>query len=301
MSGKQLAISGILLTVALGLAGLGFQAMSTNPLFVMPKRMPIVFFIVAGIILFVALVFIARCILSNKNKQREGKKQYSNGTVLLQLIDETYQEISSITGHTIDRLRDLQWQGMGEVFKDVTGINPDSVSDAMQYWTIKGLVQFKSGEEITVDKEADEFSKKIAKEIGSNKDPESLATNLTLSIRHRFLDGQLKKDRAYKNLQQFLRRERDKYPDQAICDAVDLYLEHSFMVNAVWVVAEYDLVGIPAFEKTFEYKILPGPIVLRVEDVPNQAGREMEKYRNKVAVAIDHYLKEKAGRIVHKK
>jgi len=300
MSGKQLAISGILLTVALGLAGLGFQTMSTNPLFVMPKWMPIVFFIASGIVLFVSLGYIALCIFSKK-KQKEGKQKHNDGTVLLQLLDENYQELRSVTERTINRLRDQQWQGMGEVFKDVTGINPDSVSDAMQYWTIKGLVQFKSGEEITVDKEADEFSKKIAKEIGSNKDPESLATNLTLSIRHRFLDGQLKKDRAYKNLQQFLRRERDKYPDQAICDAVDLYLEHSFMVNAVWVVAEYDLVGIPAFEKTFEYKILPGPIVLRVEDVPNQAGREMEKYRNKVAVAIDNYLKEKAGRIVHKK
>jgi hypothetical protein len=67
------------------------------------------------------------------------------------------------------------------------------------------------------------------------------------------------------------------------------------------VVAEYDLTGIPSFERTFEYKILPGRIVLRVEEVPNQAAREMERFRNKVAIAIDYYLREKAGRIVHRK
>ena len=83
MSGRQWMITGVLLAVAIGLAGLGFQTMSTNPVFVMPKWTPTVFFIVVSIILFVALVFIARCILSNKNKQTEGKQQYNDGTVLL--------------------------------------------------------------------------------------------------------------------------------------------------------------------------------------------------------------------------
>jgi hypothetical protein len=158
-----------------------------------------------------------------------------------------------------------------------------------------------NGDEITAPEEAEEFAEKITKEIGSNKNSELLATDLSLSIRHRFLDAQLKKDRTYKNLQLMLRRERDNFPDEAVCNAIDSFLDHSFKVNAVWAMAEYDLVGIPSVEKTFDYKILPGRIVLRVEDVPNQAANEMERFRNKVAVAIYTYLKEKAGRVVHKK
>jgi len=69
-----------------------------------------------------------------------------------------------------------------------------------------------------------------------------------LSYAHRFLDGQLKKDRAYKNLQRAIRRERDKYPDQAI--VMRLICFRPFIHSKCrWVVAEYDLVGIPAFEK----------------------------------------------------
>jgi len=241
------------------------------------------------------------CIVNKNKKQREDKSRLNDGTVLLRLLDETHQEIRSITQRTIDRLRDHKWQGMGGVFEDVTGINPDTIAIAVQYWTLKGVAQFMIGDEITALEEAGELAEKMAKEIGANKNSDLLAADLSLSIRHRFLDAQLKKDHNYNNLQLLLRRERDKFPDEVICNAVDLFLDHSFKVNAIWVVAEYDLVGIPGIEKTFEYKILPGRIVLRVEDVPNQAANEMEKSRNKVAVAINAYLKEKAGRMVHRK
>lgn len=187
------------------------------------------------------------------------------------------------------------------VFEDVTGINPNAVAIAVQYWTLKGVAQFMTGTEITVIQEAGELAEKMTKAIGTNKKPELLATDLCLSIRHRYLDTQLKTDRTYKHLERLLRRERDKYPDEAICNAIDSFLDHSFKVNAIWMVAEYDLAGIPSFERTFEYKLLPGPIVLRVEDIPNQVANEMERLRNKVAVAINNYLKEKSGKIVHRK
>lgn len=297
MSGKQWTIFGILVAVALGLAGLGFGAMSTSPRFSVPSWVPIIFFIAAAIALFFSLAYL----VNNSKKRHEEKRQHIDGTGLLRLLDETHQEITLITKRTIDKLRDRQWQGMDGVFEDVTGINPNDITIAMQYWTLKGVAQFMSGDEITAPQEAEEWSEKMAKEIGANKNFELLATDLSLSIRHRFLDEQLKKDHTYKNLQIMLRRERDKYPDEAICNAIDSFLDHSFKVNAVWAVAEYDLVGIPSLEKTFEYKLLPGPIVLRVEDVPNQAANEMERFRNKVAVAINTHLKEQAGRVVHKK
>jgi hypothetical protein len=139
MSGKQWAILGILLTMSLGLAGLGFEAMSTNPLFAVPKWVSIVFFITASIVLFFSLAYLVQCIININKKRNEEKRQPIDGIVLLRLLDETHQEITLITKRTIDRLRDRQWQGMDEVFEDVTGINPTAIAIAVQYWTLKGV------------------------------------------------------------------------------------------------------------------------------------------------------------------
>ena len=300
MSGRQWTIFGILIAVALGLAGLGFAAMSTNPPFTVPAWLPTTFFVVAGSLFIFSLAHLIFNVANNKKEKRENT-QSSDDVILLQLLDEIYQKIRLTTEKTIDWLRDHQWQGINKVFEDVTGMNPDEVVLAIQYWTLKGVAQFMSGDEITVGNDAREMAEKIRDAVGSPKNPELLAFDLSLSIRHRFLDKRLKRDRTYDNLQLRLRRERDKFPDEAVSNAVDSFLDHSFKVNAVWIIAEYDLVGIPSFEKTFEYKILPNRIVLRVEDIPNQASKEMERFRNKVGVAINAYLKEKAGRIVHRK
>ena len=274
--------------------------MSTNPPFTVPAWLPTTFFVVAGSLFIFSLAHLIFNVANNKKEKRENT-QSSDDVILLQLLDEIYQKIRLTTEKTIDWLRDHQWQGINKVFEDVTGMNPDEVVLAIQYWTLKGVAQFMSGDEITVGNDAREMAEKIRDAVGSPKNPELLAFDLSLSIRHRFLDKRLKRDRTYDNLQLRLRRERDKFPDEAVSNAVDSFLDHSFKVNAVWIIAEYDLVGIPSFEKTFEYKILPNRIVLRVEDIPNQASKEMERFRNKVGVAINAYLKEKAGRIVHRK
>jgi len=301
MSGRKWTIFSILTAIPLGLAGLGFGAMSINPPFMIQGWVPTIFFISAGILLVTALCYLIISMTNKFRKEKEASKHINDGTVLLQLLDDIYQEVRSVTEQTINGLRDRRWQGINRVFEDVTGIDPDEVAVAVQYWTLKGVAQFMSGEEITVDKDASELAEKIKNAIGSKKNPELLATDLTLSIRHRFLDQQLKRNRNYRNHQRLLRRERDKFPDEGVSNAVDSFLDHTFKVNAVWVVAEFDLIGISSFEKAFEYKILPGRIILRVEDVPNQAEREMERFRNKVAVNIEAYLREKTGRIVHRK
>ncbi|MDD5038215.1 MAG: hypothetical protein PHN78_02745 [Dehalococcoidales bacterium] len=300
MGGKQWTIFSILIGTTLTLIGLGFAAMSTNPAFKVQSWVPYIFFIAAGILFIFAIGYLIHSIVNKRQKKRENERQPNDGTILLQLLDEIHQKVSLITERTINRLRDYQWQGIDRVFEDVTGISPHEFAIAVQYWVLKGIAQFMMGEEITVDKEARETTAKMMTKIGTAKNPERLATDLSLSIRHRFLDQQLKRDHAYNILHRSLRRERDKYPDEAVSRAIESYLDHSFKVNAAWVIAEFDLAGIPSFEQTFEYRILPGHIVLKVEDIPNQAAIEMERFRNKVAVAINAYLKEEQGRIVHR-
>ena len=58
MSTKQLTIFGLLVGTALALAGLGFGAMSINQPFTTPRWVPIIFFVLAGIILIYSIVYL---------------------------------------------------------------------------------------------------------------------------------------------------------------------------------------------------------------------------------------------------
>ncbi|MBI3040604.1 MAG: hypothetical protein HYY80_02985, partial [Chloroflexi bacterium] len=166
MSGKQWTIFGILMAVALGLAGLGFAAMSTNPPFAVASWVPIVFFVAAGMIFAYSLSFFTHNMIYNTKREKEARRQPNDGTVLLRLLDETHQKIHLVAENTINRLRDNGWQGMDKVFEDMTGINPNEVAIALQYWALKGVAQFMSGSEITIEKDVSELAEYIKKEVG---------------------------------------------------------------------------------------------------------------------------------------
>jgi hypothetical protein len=56
MTTKKWTITGVLIPIALGLAGLGFAAMSANPAYHIPNGLLILLFVLAGVV-FIALIF----------------------------------------------------------------------------------------------------------------------------------------------------------------------------------------------------------------------------------------------------
>ncbi|MFH1651455.1 MAG: hypothetical protein ABID87_05095 [Chloroflexota bacterium] len=66
MGGKHWTIFGLFITISLALAGLGFAAMSTNPPFSMPEWVPSTFFVTAGIMFVLSIVYLFYVSISNK-------------------------------------------------------------------------------------------------------------------------------------------------------------------------------------------------------------------------------------------
>lgn len=114
MTGKQWTIFGILVAASLGLAALGFAAMSTNPPFTVLGWVPMVFFIAAGIVFIFSLGYMFHGTFDITRKQKDDKRRLNDGTFLLQLLDEMHEKISSITKNTIDRIEHNN--GMGWIW-----------------------------------------------------------------------------------------------------------------------------------------------------------------------------------------
>jgi hypothetical protein len=215
-----------------------------------------------------------------------------DGASLLQLLDETYQRLKLITGQTIDKLRVDKWSGMQPVYKDAMGLTQMDVNTKAQAIMAKGISDFMSGKPMTVSEDSKQLGDAILKSPLFTTSPEIIAKDASIIVSQNvpYLNKSIKRDRKYKELLHLIKRERDKFPDESVSSAIDTYLNHSITVNSAWVLSEYDLDGIAGIENIVGTQFSTH-FKLQLKNLPNQMDSEMEKLRNKIAIAISDYLK----------
>jgi len=127
MSGKQWTIFGILIAISFGLAGLGFAAMSTNPPFTVSTWVPKAFFIAAGIIFVVAIIFLIYSVRKNKNQ-----KNQNISDSMRQSVREYRQELNS-KKQILDKLLALDTY-LGEQVKKQDFSGEDFLNINSKHW-----------------------------------------------------------------------------------------------------------------------------------------------------------------------
>ena len=219
------------------------------------------------------------------------ESQRDDGLVLLTLLDDVYQRLKFLTERTIAQLRNKGWSGMRSIVSDAMGLTQIDVNSKIQDILQKGITDFMSGKSMTIQGDSKQLGDDILKSPLFTVNPDIIAKDASIIVSQDvpYLNKAMRRDRKYKKLLRLIKRERDKFADEAVSTSVESYLDHSMKVNAAWVLAEHALDGLENVEKLVGQKF-PTHFMLQLKNIPNQMDDEMEQYRNKVAIAVSNYL-----------
>lgn len=129
ITAKRWAVLGLGVTLAIGFAGLGFAAMSTNPPFAIPEWLPIVLFILAGISLFATAIYLFIIRKRKTSRRKKSKKQAIETKPQIPKTDYTKldtvsKEEKDLIGHIGFRMMDTHGHSdlMGMVSDRANGV-----------------------------------------------------------------------------------------------------------------------------------------------------------------------------------
>lgn len=98
MNSKQWTVFGILLAATLALVGLGFAAMSTNPPFIVPEWVPVLFFVAGGIVLFISIGYMVYAFI-NKDKSADYKGDISGSYSIIPILKKMHRQACNVANN----------------------------------------------------------------------------------------------------------------------------------------------------------------------------------------------------------
>ena len=215
-----------------------------------------------------------------------------DGLVLLRLLDEVYQRLKTITRLTIHKLREKDWRDMESASIDMMWLTDIDIESAIESILLKNIVNFMTGSQMTIMRDSKRLATKIQQSPLFTRNPEDIAKDASVILREKvpYLKKKMERDRIYKKLQERIERERDRFPSEAVSNAIDAYLDHSIKINAAWVLSSHDLDGMGNIERVVGHT-LPMKLKVILMGLPGRMDEEMTRYRNKAAIAILEHLR----------
>ena len=140
---------------------------------------------------------------------------------------------------------------------------------------------------MTIEEDGKQLAKQIQQSSLFTRNPEHIAKDASVILQEKvpYLKKKIDHDHTYKKLLKRTERERDKFPSEAVSNAIDEYLDHSVKINAAWVLSTYDLDHMGDIESMVG-RHFPMKFKVILWGLPGRMDEEMRRYRTQVAVAI---------------
>jgi hypothetical protein len=246
-----------------------------------------------GITILGVLIGVIFIVIGQLRIKQESSFSQDNSLVLLALLDEVYQRLKTITRLTIRKLRANEWEDVTSAYPYFMGLADLDIDAAIEEIMLRNVYFLTTGRPMTIVEESTRLAERIKQSSLFTRNPEHIAKDASILLEEKvpYLKKKLDHDRTYKKLIKRVERERDKYPSEAITNAIDEYMGHSVKINAAWILSTYDLDHMGVIEGIAGRRI-PMKFKIMLMGLPGRMDEEMRKYRTKVAVAILEYHKE---------